>query len=260
MLHPMLGISLWGNWSFGDFTIIDLIAATTNAFIMALLARRRDHYKHFTVVGIILLALIGGIAGGVSRDVILNTIPGPLINPWYTILTVAAAVLGLRIAFSSGQEFREGLFQFMTAFSLPWYAAIGVGKALDAQLPAISAIIIGVVGATAGRFVVDLSSTVTPKQFVRGEWFVGTAVLASVVYVACAQFGLSIWPATLIAFGIAFVFRLTALFRHWEEPEPWEPEDLHATEVERPRFQDLLHREFEPHDGSEGIGEGSRDA
>ncbi|MBB5868656.1 hypothetical protein F4553_002035 [Allocatelliglobosispora scoriae] len=39
----------WTDWTFGDFTIIDLIAATTNAFNAALLVRRPDHYKHFTV-------------------------------------------------------------------------------------------------------------------------------------------------------------------------------------------------------------------
>lgn len=69
----------------------------------------------------------------------------------------------------------------------------------------------------------------TPKQFVRGEWFVGTAVLASTVYVVCdAGLHLSLWPATLIAVGVAFAFRYTALVRHWEEPEPLAPPDAHS--------------------------------
>ena len=47
----------WGGfvWA-GDFTTLDLIAAATNALNGALLARRPDHYKNFTVVGIILMA------------------------------------------------------------------------------------------------------------------------------------------------------------------------------------------------------------
>ena len=60
--------------------IIDLIAATTNALNGALLAQRPDYYrgKQWSVVGIIILAIFGGIGGGVSRDVLLNKIPGAL--------------------------------------------------------------------------------------------------------------------------------------------------------------------------------------
>ena len=40
-------------------------------------------------------------------------------------------------------------------FSLPWYAAVGVNKALEADLPYIACILIGVVGPTAGRYFID---------------------------------------------------------------------------------------------------------
>ena len=75
----------------------------------------------------------------------------------------------------------------MTAFSLPWYAAIGVSAALAAGLPDIAAVAIGVVGPTAGRFLIDITAGKSAKQFVRGEWFVGTAVLTSVVYLVLLQ-------------------------------------------------------------------------
>jgi uncharacterized membrane protein YeiH len=137
----------------------------------------------------------------------------------------------LLIHYGAGQRFREGLFQFMTAFSLPWFAVIGADAALDAQLPIMGALAIGVVGATAGRYVVDLTSGVTPKQFVRGEWFVGTALLTSALYVVLYYAGLSIGPATLLAVRCGFVFRLIALVHGWEEPEPWEPAEARVGEA-----------------------------
>jgi uncharacterized membrane protein YeiH len=188
----------------GDFAILNLIAATTNAFNGALLARRPTHYRHYTLVGIVLLAATAGIAVGVSRDIILLEVPAALLNPWYLVLSGLAAVLALAIEFRSGQQLREGLFQFMTALSLPWFAAIGANAALEAQLPIMGALAIGVIGGTAGRYVVDLTSDVTPKQFIRGEWFVGTALLTSAVYVVLYYVGWSIWPATLLAVGIGF--------------------------------------------------------
>jgi uncharacterized membrane protein YeiH len=240
----------------GDFVIIDLIAATTNAFNGALLTRRPTHFRHFTLMGIVLLASLAGISGGVSRDVILNKIPGALTNPWYLILCVVAALLALRINYTGGQRFREGLFQFMTAFSLPWFATIGADAALEAQLPIMGALAIGVVGATAGRYLVDLTCGVPPKQFVRGEWFVGTALLSSSAYIVFHYLGLTIWPATLLAAGIGFAFRLTALLRGWEEPEPWEPAEARAGETPRRPLGRALDEEFQSTQGGVTSGDG----
>jgi uncharacterized membrane protein YeiH len=206
--------------SFTTFTIIDLLAASTNAFNGALLCRRPSHYRNYTIVGIILMAFLGGIGGGVSRDVLLNKIPSAFTNPLYVLLCVVAACIALSVHYRMGQAFRDGLFSFMTAFSLPWYAVVGVDAALRAGLPALAAIVIGVIGPTAGRYFIDITSGVTPKHFVKGEWFVGTAVLTSAVYVICYWSGLSIIPATLISFVVGFSFRITALFKGWEEPEP----------------------------------------
>ena len=216
-------MDFFGNITFGDFVIIDLIAATTNALNGALLTQRPDYYRnhYWTVVGILLMAVLGGIAGGVSRDVLLNQIPGALTNPLYLILCLLAGTVALLMAYEKGQKFREVPFQFMTSFSLPWYAAIGVHAALTAQLPAIACVAIGVIGPTAGRYLIDITSGHSAKQFVQGEWFVGTAVLTSVVYLICAQWlQLSIWPATLIAVVVGFSFRMAATRFKWEEPMP----------------------------------------
>ena len=92
--------------SMGSFVIIDLIAATTNALNGALLAQRPDYYKgrQWTIVGILILAIFGGIGGGVSRDVLLNKIPGALTNPWYLILCLVAGFVGMAISYEAGRN------------------------------------------------------------------------------------------------------------------------------------------------------------
>src|SRR5579875_1781763 len=144
-MMPLI-FSKFGIWTFTTVDVISLIAATTNAFNGALLARRPDHYKHFTVIGIIVVAYAAGIGGGIIDD-------------------------------KSAQRFKDGLFQFMTAFSLPWYAIVGVQAALAANLGYVAAVIIGVVATTAGRWIVDVACNVVPKQLVRGEFFVVAAAL-----------------------------------------------------------------------------------
>jgi uncharacterized membrane protein YeiH len=103
-------------------------------------------------------------------------------------------------------------------------AAVGVDKALTVGLPALPAVLIGIIGPTTGRFIVDITSGVTPKHFVKGEFYVTTAILTSIIYCVCFFVGLSIWPATLISVAVGFSFRASALTWRWEEKEPWEPE------------------------------------
>jgi uncharacterized membrane protein YeiH len=217
-----------------NLTAIDLIAASTNAFVGALLARRPDHYRGYTRIGIVLLAILAGIGGGVARDIILNQVPAAFTNPLYVILCVIMGLLALTISYRAGRkiyrkrseegtDINEGLLNYMASFSLPWYAAVGVDKALNVGLPVFPAIIIGIIGPTTGRFIVDLTSGVTPKHFVKGEFYVTTAILTSIVYCLMYYAGLSIWPATLISVAFGFTFRTIVWRKGWEEKEPWEP-------------------------------------
>lgn len=220
MYHAILGASVhMGGFEWiGNFTTLDLIAASTNALNGALLARRPDHFKNFTVVGVIVMAVLGGIGGGVTRDVLLNETPAALTNPAYIILCLVFGVVGYELAYAKGQLFREGLFQFMTSFSLPMYAIVGAQKAEAAGLPIVGVLLIAVIGPTAGRWYIDVSSGVTPKQFVRGEWFVGIAVLTGAIWLGCFAAGLNTWWCAGIALVIGYTLRVIALYRAWEEP------------------------------------------
>jgi uncharacterized membrane protein YeiH len=243
-MTPLI-FSQYGIWTLGTLGVISLIAATTNAFNGALLARRPDHYKHFTLIGVIILAYAGGIGGGIVRDILVNKIPSPLANPWYLIACFAAAALALLIDFKSEQRFKDGLFQFMTAFSLPWYAIVGAQAALDAHLGYVAAVILGVIATTAGRWIIDVACQVVPKQLVRGEFFVLAAVLTGIAYVVCNQtFGLDVIPSTAVAFVVGFGFRLASQALGWEEWEPWEPAELQAGEKARRTLEVGLKDEF----------------
>jgi uncharacterized membrane protein YeiH len=247
-MTPLI-LSKFGIWTFTTIDVISLIAATTNAFNGALLARRPDHYKNFTVAGVIILAYAGGIGGGIVRDVLVNKVPAPLQNPWYLILCLAAAALALAVDYFSEQRFKDGLFQFMTAFSLPWYAIVGVQAALAANLGYIAAVIIGIIATTAGRWIIDVACNVVPKQLVRGEFFVTAAALTGVAYLVCSEyFGLEVITSTGIAFVVGFGFRLLSQALGWEEWEPWEPAVAQTPQKARERLGQGLRTEFDDKD------------
>ena len=237
----------FGFLTLGTLGYLDLIAATKNAFNGALLARRPSHYRHFTLIGVILLGFVGGIGGGIIRDVLCNKVPSPLVNPWYIIACLAAGGLALLISFRSVAKFQDGLFQFMTAFSLPWYATVGAQVALDTHLGYNAAVLIGVIATTGGRWIIDVACGNVPKQLVRGGFFVLTAVLTAALYVVCREaFGLSLLVSTGIAWVFGFGFRLTSQALGWEEWEPWEPADLKAGEKTDKTLVEGLRAELDP--------------
>jgi uncharacterized membrane protein YeiH len=218
----------------GDFTTVDLIAASTNALNGALLARRPDHYKNWTVVGILLMALLMGLGGGITRDVLANEVPAALTNPAYITVALVFGILGYFLSYKGGQLFREGLFQFVTSFALPWYAIAGAEKGVAIGLPIAGVIALGVIGPTAGRWYVDVTCGVPPKQFVRGEWFVATAILTALVWVVAYDLGASTWLAVGIAFILGYTFRVLALYRAWEEPLASQPAGVFIHDDGRP--------------------------
>ena len=239
----------WGvfTWT-GDFTMLDLIAATTNALNGALLARRPDHFRNFTVVGILLMALIGGLTGGIVRDLLLNEVPGCLTNPAYITLCMAAGVLGYFIAYANGQMFREGLFQFVTSLSLPWFAVVGASAAVGAGWPIFGVLAMSVISAVVGRYLIDVTCGVPPKLFIRGEWFVVAAAMTGGVWLVCDSFHLSAWACALISVAVGFTFRVVALYRGWEEPLAKEPTGTYQHSDGRPllgrKLEGKSHREM----------------
>jgi uncharacterized membrane protein YeiH len=134
-----------------------------------------DHFKRFTVVGILLMALL-----------------------------------------------------LVTSFSLVLYAIVGAQKGVNSGLPVLGCVLLAAVTATAGRFYVDLSSGVTPKHFVRGEWFVSVAVLTGVVWIALFALGLNTWIRAGVALATGYAVRVLAMYRGWAEPSPRGPQGLRA--------------------------------
>jgi uncharacterized membrane protein YeiH len=204
-----------------DFPQVDLFSAGINALNGVLVARNQSHNRGYTLAGLLIMAYFGGIGGGVSRDVLLNEVPGPLKSASYPIVCMLMGLLGLgiyRYAESKEEYFRTRLLAFFKSFTLPWFAILGAHKSLDAGLGVIPAILIGLIATTAGGVLIDLFSGITPKIVMPNEQIVSTAILAGGVYSLLAVREAateSKFPVTLIAAGAAFLFRVIAVREHW---------------------------------------------
>ncbi len=211
-----------------SFPNVDLFSAGVNALNGVLVARNPSHNRGYAVVGLIIMGFFGGIGGGVTRDVLLGEIPAPLKNPAYFWVCLGSGLLALaiyRYADSREERFRTRTLAFFKSFSLPWFAVLGAHRAIDHGLGFWGAILVGLAATTAGGVFIDLFSGVTPEITRPSEHLVTTAVIASAVYTLIAlrmQSRATFFPVTLIAVGVAFIFRVIAVREHWGQIVPYD--------------------------------------
>jgi uncharacterized membrane protein YeiH len=209
-----------------SFPNVDLFAAGVNALNGVLVARNPSHNRGYTVAGLLIMACLGGIGGGISRDLLLNVVPSPIQDPRYPLVCLLMGLLGLgiyRYAASREERFRTRTLAFFKSFSLPWFAILGAHKALEHGLGFLGAVLVGLLATTAGGVFIDLFSGVTPEIVKPCEHIVTTAVLASGVYALIALAGADntqFFPVTLISVLVAFVFRIFAVREHWPQLVP----------------------------------------
>jgi uncharacterized membrane protein YeiH len=223
-----------------SFPNLDLLAAGINALNGVLVARNPSHDRGYTLMGLLIMAFFGGIGGGVSRDMLLNEIPGPLLNPIYLVVCLLMGLLGLAIykyAESKEESFRKKTLAYFKSFSLPWFAILGAHKALEHNLGMFAAVVIGVIATNAGGVLIDLFANVTPDVVMPKEHVVTTSVTAALLYSLIALYGHG-WlfeRATLIAGFSAFLIRVFAVRQHWPQIVPYVPPVAGSTaESEQP--------------------------
>ena len=143
-------------------------------------------------------------------------------------------MLGYFLAFAEGQLFREGLFQFMTSFSLPWYAIVGAQKGVESALPVLG-LLLSPWSARPRAVIIDVScgvpaETVHPRRMVRLDRAPDRRVW---ILCACSAVQRPV-AAVGIAFAIGFTLRVIALYRGWEEPLAKEPAGVYQHADGRP--------------------------
>jgi hypothetical protein len=203
-----------------NFPNVDLFSAGINALNGVLVARNPSHNRGYTLMGLLIMAFFGGIGGGVSRDLLLNEIPGPLYNPMYLIVCVLMGLLGLAIyqyAESKEERFRTRTLAFFKSFTLPWFAILGAHKALEHDLGIFAAIVVEASSRPPPAECSSFSSPASPSRDAGGA-VVTTAVLAALIYhdrAVCERHRVPF--ATLIAALGAFLFRVFASRDHFPQ-------------------------------------------
>ena len=174
------------------------------------------------MVGIVVLALLTALGGGVVRDLVIgDTPPAAFRNVTYLVVPlVAAAVtffahpLASRLAFT---------VLVLDAAGLGLFCVTGTLKALGAGLGSVQAVLLGVITAVGGGVLRDITARETPTLVQVGTELYAIPAAAGALLVAVAyRFDVPMAPVATGAAVLVFVFRIVAMLRHWTAPRAWQ--------------------------------------
>jgi uncharacterized membrane protein YeiH len=193
---------------------VDLTAIVIGALTGGLLAAREG----FAVSGVLLLAVSGGLGGGLIRDVLLaDGPPVAMTNPAY-LPTVAITAM-VTFWFSGWLSRLTRLLVVLDVITLGFFTVIGAQKAQLAGLPSASVVFIGTVTAVGGAVIRDVllaqrADIVQPGPYNAVAALIGATVLS----ILAGPLEVPPLPVAAVVITLVAALRVLSVWRGWEAP------------------------------------------
>lgn len=191
---------------------IELIAVAVGALAGATVAVE----ERFDVLGLLFLAVLMGVGGGLIRDILLGLRPVALSDPAYLPTALVAGIAGVVLAQLVGRTWL--LWIVLDAFALGLFMLVGVEKSLLNGLAGPASVFIGVSAAVGGGVLRDVVSDRPVELVRRGTWNGAAALIGAILYVVLADLGLRSAICEALAIATVVTIRLFSIWRGWETP------------------------------------------
>jgi uncharacterized membrane protein YeiH len=193
--------------------ILDLFG--TMAFAATGALKAVEH--RLDIFGVIFLAAITGLAGGIIRDVILGIIPPSGISElsYVSIAIITAVVVFYLYPRIKGQM---GLFLTSDAVGLGVFTIIGATIALNTYgFNVLLMVFAGMITAIGGGIIRDALVNETPLVF-RKELYASISFVGVLLYILLIYEGISLEISSIICIVFVTVFRIMAIHYKWNLP------------------------------------------
>lgn len=168
--------------------------------------------KRLDAVGVVVVAGLAAFGGGTMRDVLLDRRPFFWVEHagwlWALLALCIAAMLFMRARHFAPTE---RAMQWPDAVGLGLFTAGGTQIALDASMPAIVAVLMGMVTAVFGGVLRDIVCNQIPAAFSDHRPYAVCAFAGGWVMVAAHALSAPQWLALVVAAATATLLRLAAL-------------------------------------------------
>ncbi len=169
------------------------------------------------LLGMLVLAFVTALGGGIVRDLLIGDVPPGAIRNWHyaTVALAAGSMVFLLHTFIPGMN--HWLVTTLDAAGLSFFAISGATKALDFKLNPLLATMMGGITGVGGGTIRDLLIGQVPKVL-RADIYAAAALFGAAITVLCLRYKVS--PVIASSTGIAgcFALRMLAVYHHWNLP------------------------------------------
>ena len=158
---------------------LDLMCVGVGAFQGALFA---IFYKRFDLVGVISVAIISGLGGGMLRDLLLAAGRPSGLQDQYILTAIAGAIAALIL----GRWYRKAreIIALLDSIAIAFFAIAGTYKALLFDASPLVAVLLGVITGVGGGVLRDVVCRVTPQIFSGGPLYATATAIGSALFIA----------------------------------------------------------------------------
>jgi uncharacterized membrane protein YeiH len=167
--------------------------------------------------GVVVLAAVVGLAGGITRDVLIGTPPSTF-RDWRYLAAAAAAGA---VCFFAGRVLERAERSVMTfdALGLGLFAVTGATKALQFGLGPVQAVLLGTITGVGGGILRDVLLREVPTVLREGLYAV-PALLGAAVLVVAQESGSTNPAVPVLGAAVCVVVRLMGLTYGVNMPRP----------------------------------------
>ncbi|MDP2404707.1 MAG: trimeric intracellular cation channel family protein [Hydrogenophaga sp.] len=208
----MHNVQFWGE-------TLRLLVELAGTAAFALAGIMEGARKRLDAVGVCVVGFLTAFGGGTLRDLLLDQRPFFWVRHveilWGVLALCVLAMLFLRVRHFA---LTEKAIQWPDALGLGLFAATGVHQALLQELPALVAVLMGLITGVFGGVLRDVVCNEIPTAFHDHRPYAVCAFVGGWVYVGLWQLDAPGWLALVACVGVTAGLRALALWRNWQLP------------------------------------------
>ena len=206
----------------GPEALLLLVLDLAGTFVFAISGATAGVKRRLDLFGVLVLSFVAGNSGGITRDVLIASVPPGAISDW-RYLAVSLLAGAITFYWSSAIDKLSSPVLLFDAAGLGLFAVSGTQKALAFGLNPVMAALLGMLTGIGGGMVRDILLAEIPTVL-RADIY-ALAALAGAAVVVIGQFLHS--PATastVVGALLCFGLRVMAIRRGWHLPIARRPE------------------------------------
>jgi len=166
-------------------------------------------YKRFDLVGVIAVAILAGLGGGILRDVLLAIGRPAAMQDRYIITAIAAVITALII----GRWFKSAVSSvvFLDSAAMALFAVAGTYKAIINSTSELVAVLLGVVTAVGGGVLRDVVCRITPQIFTGGPLYATASAIGATLFVLLNKTSLNLNISVAISATAIVVIQMASV-------------------------------------------------